>query len=59
MSDKPTMVPVNDAAEVASAERDGACDLLAFNRGGQWWAIKADLERWRKWQADSSDEQRT
>lgn len=45
--DKPTVVPVNDSAEVASAMRNGALDLIAFKRGSQWWAIKEDLERWR------------
>ena len=47
MTDKPIYVPVDDPAEIASAERNNATDLIAFKRGNQWWAEKPDLERYR------------
>ena len=55
---KPVYVPVTDAAEIASAERNNSCDLIAFKRAGQWWAEKPDLERYRAQQraANSSSE---
>jgi hypothetical protein len=61
---KPVVVPITDAAEIASIERGMSddCRLTDIIGGqdanGNWWAYKFSVERFRQRHAQSQGEKR-